>query len=205
MNIVEHFSLINCEGGNLLQEQIHEMECCLTEHGYHHIERSSRGTTNVFYYNDDESIVFVTYYSKNKQENNVAFTTLDKKLFDAEFRYTNKKIGFATRSDKSLKAVVSNGTSNVLLCHMTLGIVGRGICADHKYNSVWLNDSFCVRPATAEQNLRNRWNSKKFVGDEFDYNPAMDFRDTWWLLLGVTMLHELTLEEAMALNKEVRQ
>lgn len=99
-----------------------------------------------------------------------------------------------------MKVIVSRAKTNKILCRLMLGINSKNVCVDHKYHCIWLNDSFCIRPCTYSQNNRNRKCSKRRVGDEFDYDPACDFTEKWWLVLCVTMFHEITWEQAKAYN-----
>lgn len=202
MRLVDMFEAINCKPEDLLLEQISLTENLLVAKGYTTLKRESRGTSNTFYFKEDESVVFVSYYSKNKESDNIGFTTMDKGFFDAEFRYTNRKVAFASR-EKRMKVIVSRGRTNKILCRLMLGIKSKNVCVDHIYHCIWLNDSFCIRPCTYSQNNRNRKCSKRRVGDEFDYDPACDFSEKWWLVLCVTMFHEITWDEAKKLNLEV--
>lgn len=199
MRITERFEALNCKPEDLLLEQISLTEKLLEEKGYTSLERKSRGTSNTFYYKEGEPVVFVSYYSENKESDNIGFTTMDKDFFDTEFRYTNKKVAFVSR-EKGMKVIVSTGKTNKILCRLMLGINSKNVCVDHKYHCIWLNDSFCIRPCTYSQNNRNRKCSKVCVGDAFDYDPACDFSENWWLVLCVTMFHELTWEQAKAYN-----
>lgn len=99
-----------------------------------------------------------------------------------------------------MKVIVSRAKTNKILCRLMLGINSKNVCVDHKYHCIWLNDSFCIRPCTYSQNNRNRKCSKRRVGDEFDYDPACDFSEKWWLVLCVTMFHEITWEQAKEYN-----
>ncbi len=202
MRLVDMYETINCKPEEKLAKQIFLTENMLLEKGYTSLERESRGTSNTFYFKEGEPVVFVSYYSKNKKSDNVGFTTMDKDFFDAEFRYTDRKVAFASR-EKGMKVIVSSGRTNKILCRLMLGINSKNVCVDHKYHCIWLNDSFCIRPCTYSQNNRNRKCSKRCVGDEFDYDPACDFSEKWWLVLCVTMFHELTWDEAKKLNLEV--
>lgn len=202
MRLVDMYETINCKPEEKLAKQIFLTENMLLEKGYTSLERESRGTSNTFYFKEGEPVVFVSYYSKNKKSDNVGFTTMDKDFFDAEFRYTDRKVAFALR-EKGMKVIVSSGRTNKILCRLMLGINSKNVCVDHKYHCIWLNDSFCIRPCTYSQNNRNRKCSKRCVGDEFDYDPACDFSEKWWLVLCVTMFHELTWDEAKKLNLEV--
>ncbi len=167
--------------------------------GYTSLKRESRGTSNTFYFKEGEPVVFVSYYSKNKESDNIGFTTMDKEFFDDEFRYTDGKVAFSSR-ENGMKVIVSRAKTNKILCRLMLGINSKNVCVDHKYHCIWLNDSFCIRPCTYSQNNRNRKCSKRRVGDEFDYDPACDFTEKWWLVLCVTMFHEITWEQAKAYN-----
>lgn len=202
MRLVDMYETINCKPEEKLAKQIFLTENMLLEKGYTSLEREGRGTSNTFYFKEGEPVVFVSYYSKNKKSDNVGFTTMDKDFFDAEFRYTDRKVAFASR-EKGMKVIVSSGRTNKILCRLMLGINSKNVCVDHKYHCIWLNDSFCIRPCTYSQNNRNRKCSKRCVGDEFDYDPACDFSEKWWLVLCVTMFHELTWDEAKKLNLEV--
>ena len=196
------FEAVEGNAEEKLAGQISLTENWLVAMGYTSLKRESRGTSNTFYFKEGEPVVFVSYYSKNKKSDNVGFTTMDKDFFDAEFRYTDRKVAFASR-EKGMKVIVSSGRTNKILCRLMLGINSKNVCVDHKYHCIWLNDSFCIRPCTYSQNNRNRKCSKRCVGDEFDYDPACDFSEKWWLVLCVTMFHELTWDEAKKLNLEV--
>lgn len=176
MRLVDMYETINCKPEEKLAKQIFLTENMLLEKGYTSLERESRGTSNTFYFKEGEPVVFVSYYSKNKKSDNVGFTTMDKDFFDAEFRYTDRKVAFASR-EKGMKVIVSSGRTNKILCRLMLGINSKNVCVDHKYHCIWLNDSFCIRPCTYSQNNRNRKCSKRCVGDEFDYDPACDFSE----------------------------
>lgn len=202
MRLVDMFEAVEGNAEEKLAGQISLTENWLVAMGYTSLKRESRGTSNTFYFKEGEPVVFVSYYSKNKKSDNVGFTTMDKDFFDAEFRYTDRKVAFASR-EKGMKVIVSSGRTNKILCRLMLGINSKNVCVDHKYHCIWLNDSFCIRPCTYSQNNRNRKCSKRCVGDEFDYDPACDFSEKWWLVLCVTMFHELTWDEAKKLNLEV--
>lgn len=202
MRITERFETVKGNAEEKLAGQISLTEKLLIEKGYTSLKRESRGTSNTFYYKEDEPVVFASYYSKNKESDNIGFTTMDKDFFDAEFRYTDRKVAFASR-EKGMKVIVSSGRTNKILCRLMLGINSKNVCVDHKYHCIWLNDSFCIRLCTYSQNNRNRKCSKVCVGDAFDYDPACDFSEKWWLVLCVTMFHEITWDEAKKLNLEV--
>lgn len=199
MRITERFEAIKGNAEEKLAGQVSLTENWLVEKGYTSLKRESRGTSNTFYFKEGEPAVFVSYYSKNKESDNIGFTTMDKEFFDDEFRYTDGKVAFSSR-ENGMKVIVSRGKTNKILCRLILGINSKNVCVDHKYHCIWLNDSFCIRPCTYSQNNRNRKCSKKRVGDEFDYDPACDFSEKWWLVLCVTMFHELTWEQAKAYN-----
>ena len=199
MRLVDMYETINCKPEEKLAKQIFLTENMLLEKGYTSLERESRGTSNTFYFKEGEPVVFVSYYSKNKASDNIGFTTMDKNFFDDEFRYTDGKVAFSSR-ENGMKVIVSRAKTNKILCRLMLGIDSKNVCVDHKYHCIWLNDSFCIRPCTYSQNNRNRKCSKRRVGDEFDYDPACDFTEKWWLVLCVTMFHELTWDEAKKLN-----
>lgn len=199
MRITERFEAINCKPEEMLFEQISLTGNMLLAKGFTSLKRESRGTSNTFYFKEGEPVVFVSYYSKNKESDNIGFTTMDKDFFDDEFRYTDGKVAFSSR-ENGMKVIVSRAKTNKILCRLMLGINSKNVCVDHKYHCIWLNDSFCIRPCTYSQNNRNRKCSKRRVGDEFDYDPACDFSEKWWLVLCVTMFHELTWDEAKKLN-----
>ena len=199
MRLVDMFEAVKGNAEEKLAGQISPTEKLLEAKGYTSLKRESRGTSNTFYYKEGEPVVFASYYSKNKESDKIGFTTMDKDFFDAEFRYTDRKVAFASR-EKGMKVIVSRGRTNKILCRLMLGIKSKNVCVDHIYHCIWLNDSFCIRPCTYSQNNRNRKCSKRCVGDEFDYDPACDFSDKWWLVLCVTMFHEITWEQAKAYN-----
>ena len=199
MRLVDMFEAVKGNAEEKLAGQISLTENWLVAKGYTSLKRESRGTSNTFYFKEGEPVVFVSYYSKNKESDNIGFTTMDKDFFDAEFRYTDGKVAFASR-ENGMKVIVSRGKTNKILCRLILGINSKNVCVDHKYHCIWLNDSFCIRPCTYSQINRNRNCSKRCVGDEFDYDAACDFSEKWWLVLCVTMFHELTWEQAKAYN-----
>lgn len=202
MRLVDMFEAVKGDAEEKLVGQISLTEKLLEAKGYTSLKRESRGTSNTFYFKEGEPVVFVSYYSKNKESDNIGFTTMDKDFFDDEFRYTDGKVAFSSR-EKGMKVIVSSGRTNKILCRLMLGINSKNVCVDHKYHCIWLNDSFCIRPCTYSQNNRNRKCSKRRVGDEFDYDPACDFSEKWWLVLCVTMFHELTWEQAKEYNMGV--
>ncbi len=99
-----------------------------------------------------------------------------------------------------MKAIVSMNGTYVPLAHFAFKEIPKGLCVDHIFNDIRFNDSSAVRLATPEQNSRNRSCSKKVAGDDFDYDASRDFREKWWLVLCVTMFHELTWEQAKEYN-----
>ena len=199
MRLVDMFEAVEGNAEEKLAGQISLTENWLVAMGYTSLKRESRGTSNTFYFKEGEPVVFVSYYSKNKESDNIGFTTMDKEFFDDEFRYTDGKVSFSSR-ENGMKVIVSRAKTNKILCRLMLGINSKNVCVDHKYHCIWLNDSFCIRPCTYSQNNRNRKCSKRRVGDEFDYDPACDFTEKWWLVLCVTMFHEITWEQAKAYN-----
>lgn len=180
------------------------MEKFLKEKKYKETElRKSHGTCNWFYYKDDEPVVFMSYY---KELSGLAsFTTMDKTTFDKIFfNNKRKKVAFTERNDGNLKAIVSMNGTNVSLAHLGFDKVPKGYLVDHALHETRFNDNIAVRLVTTEQNNRNRKQSKKFAGDEFDYDAKSDFRDNWYLVLCATMLHEITLEEAKEYNAKMK-
>lgn len=197
MGIVDDFKKIKGNASEKLAGQISLTEKLLVEKGYSYTVRFIHGTINWFYHKDGEPVVLVVYYSTYSWL--TSFATMDKEVYDKWFADTNKKVAFTPRTDGKMKAIVSMNGTYVPLAHLALDIPA-GYCVDHKYHCIWLNDSFCIRPCTYSQNNRNRKCSKRRVGDEFDYDPACDFSEKWWLVLCVTMFHELTWEQAKAYN-----
>lgn len=189
-------------------QQIMLIEDHLLKKGYFCKERYSHGTYNCFYYKDDEPVVFMSYY--NELSGLVSFTTMDKTTFDETFfNNKRKKVAFTERNDGNLKAIVSMDKGYTPLAHFifTGNKIPEGYVADHTFHETRLNDTISVRQATKEQNNRNRKNRKKSADsekDEFDYDAKCDFRDTWWLVLCATMLHEITLDEAKEYNAKMK-
>lgn len=99
MRITERFEAIKGNAEEKLAGQVSLTENWLVEKGYTSLKRESRGTSNTFYFKEGEPVVFVSYYSKNKESDNIGFTTMDKDFFDAEFRYTDGKVAFASREN----------------------------------------------------------------------------------------------------------
>lgn len=187
-------------------KQILLMECYLLKKGYFCKERHSHNTYNWFYYKDDEPVVFVSYY--NQRSGLIAFTTMNKITFDEIFfNNKRKKVAFTERNDGNLKAIVSVNRKYVPLSHLGFDKIPEGYVVDHALHETRFNDDIAVRLVTIEQNNRNRKNRKKSEdseNDEFDYDEKSDFRDTWWLVLCATMLHEISLEEAKEYNAKMK-
>lgn len=198
MGIVDDFKKIKGNAEEKLVGQLSLVEKLLVEKGYYCTERFSYGTFNWFYHKDDEPVVLVTCYSTITWL--TSFATMDKVVYDRWFADTNKKVAFTPRTDGKLKAIVSMNGTYVPLAHFAFKEIPKGLCVDHIFNDIRFNDSSAVRLATSEQNSRNRSCSKKVAGDDFDYDASRDFREKWWLVLCVTMFHELTWEQAKAYN-----
>lgn len=198
MKVTEQFEEIKGNTKEKLVEQLSLTEKLLVERGYTCTERLSYGTYNWFYHKDDEPVVLVIYYSTYTWL--VSFTTMDKDVYDEFFADTKKKVAFTGRTDGKKKAIVSMNKTYVPLSHFPFKEIPAGYCVDHIFNDIRFNDSSAVRLATAEQNSRNRSCSKKVAGDDFDYDASRDFREKWWLVLCVTMFHELTWEQAKEYN-----
>lgn len=198
MRLVDMFETVKGNAEEKLAVQISLTEKLLIEKGYSCTERFSYGTFNWFYHKNDEPVVLVVYYST--YSGLVSFTTMDKDVYDDFFADTKKKVAFTGRTDGKKKAIVSMNKTYVPLSHFPFKKIPEGMCVDHIFNDIRFNDSSSVRLATSEQNSRNRSCSKKVAGDEFDYDSACDFSENWWLVLCVTMFHELTWEQAKAYN-----
>lgn len=187
-------------------QQIILMEDYLLKKGYFCKERYSHGTYNCFYYKDDEPVVFMSYY--NELSGLVSFTTMDKTTFDKIFfNNKRKKVAFTERNDGNLKAIVSMDKGYMPLSHLGFNKIPEGYVVDHALHETRFNDDIAVRLAKIEQNNRNRKNRKKSEdseNDEFAYDAKSDFRDTWWLVLCATMLHEITLDEAKEYNAKMK-
>lgn len=201
MRLVDMFETVKGNAEEKLAGQISLTEKLLIEKGYSCTERFSHGTCNWFYHKYDEPVVLVVYYSTYSRL--VSFTTVDKVVYDEFFADTKKKVAFTGRADGKLKAIVSMNGTYVPLAHLAFDCIPAGYCVDHIINDIRFNDSSAVRLATSEQNSRNRSCSKKVAGDDFDYDASRDFREKWWLVLCVTMFHEITWDEAKKLNLEV--
>ena len=198
MGIVDDFKKIKGNAEEKLVGQLSLVEKLLVEKGYSCTERFSYGTFNWFYHKDDEPVVLVTCYSTITWL--TSFATMDKVVYDRWFADTNKKVAFTLRTDRKMKAIVSMNGTYVPLAHLAFDCIPAGYCVDHIFNDIRFNDSSAVRLATSEQNSRNRSCSKKVAGDDFDYDASRDFREKWWLVLCVTMFHELTWEQAKEYN-----
>lgn len=198
MEVTEQFEEIKGNTKEKLVEWLSVVEKLLAERGYTCTERFSHGTFNWFYHKDGEPVVLVVYYSTYTWL--VSFTTMDKDVYDEFFADTKKKVNFTGRTDGKMKAIVSMNKTYVPLSHFPFKEIPKGLCVDHIFNDIRFNDSSAVRLATSEQNSRNRSCSKKVAGDDFDYDASRDFREKWWLVLCVTMFHEITWDEAKKLN-----
>lgn len=198
MRLVDMFEAVKGTAKEKLVGQISLTERLLVEKGYSCTVRFSHGTFNWFYHKDGEPVVLVVYY--NTITWLTSFTTMDKDVYDKWFANSKKKVAFTPRTDGKLKAIVSMNGTYVPLAHFAFKEIPKGLCVDHIFNDIRFNDSYAVRLATSEQNSRNRSCSKKIAGDDFDYDKARDFRENWWLVLCVTMFHELTWEQAKAYN-----
>ena len=198
MRITERFEAINCKPEEMFFEQISQVEKLLEKKGYICTERFSYGTYNLFYHKEGETVVFVTYYNTHNKV--VSFTTMSEDTYLKWFANSKKKVAFTLRTDGKMKAIVSMNGTYVPLAHLAFDCIPAGYCVDHIFNDIRFNDSSAVRLATSEQNSRNRSCSKKVAGDDFDYDASRDFREKWWLVLCVTMFHEITWEQAKAYN-----
>lgn len=198
MKLVDVFEAVKGNAEEKLVEWLSVVEKLLAKRGYTCTERLSHGTYNWFYHKDGEPVVLVVYYSTYTWL--VSFTTMDKYVYDEFFADTKKKVAFTGRTDGKLKAIVSMNGTYVPLAHLAFDCIPAGYCVDHIFNDIRFNDSSAVRLATSEQNSRNRSCSKKVAGDNFDYDASRDFREKWWLVLCVTMFHELTWEQAKEYN-----
>ena len=84
MRITERFEAIKGNAEEKLAGQVSLTENWLVEKGYTSLKRESRGTSNTFYFKEGEPVVFVSYYSKNKESDNIGFTTMVKWLLHQE-------------------------------------------------------------------------------------------------------------------------
>ncbi len=198
MKVTEQFEEIKGNTKEKLVEQLSLVEKMLAERGYTCTERLSYGTYNWFYHKEGETVVFVTYYNTHNKV--ISFTTMSEGTYLKWFANSKKKVAFTPRTDGKLKAIVSMNGTYVPLAHFAFDCIPAGYCVDHIFNDIRFNDSSAVRLATSEQNSRNRSCSKKVAGDDFDYDASRDFRENWWLVLCVTMFHEITWEQAKAYN-----
>ena len=99
MRLVDMFEAVKGNAEEKLAGRISLTENWLVAKGYTSLKRESRGTSNTFYFKEGEPVVFVSYYSKNKESDNIGFTTMDKEFFDDEFRYTDGKVAFSSREN----------------------------------------------------------------------------------------------------------
>ena len=184
-----------------LIEEINLLERYLSDNKFKYIEHESHGTSNGFYYKSDVDVVFVTYY--NRYSDLVAYTLMDKSLFDTMFASNiKKKIAFTERRDSQYKAIVSMNGTYVPLSHLVVNFNrDENECVDHMLSNIWINISKYLRVCSIAENNKNKRNRKNKSDSKFDYNSAMDFRENWWLIPLATMLHVITMEDAIECNR----
>lgn len=184
-----------------LIEEINLLERYLSDNKFKYIEHESHGTSNGFYYKSDVDVVFVTYY--NRYSDLVAYTLMDKSLFDTMFASNiKKKIAFTERRDSQYKAIVSMHGTYVPLSHLAVNFNRNEYeCVDHMLSNIWINISEYLRVCSIAENNKNKRNRKNKSDSKFDYNSAMDFRENWWLIPLATMLHVITMEDAIECNR----
>ena len=71
MRLVDMFEAVKGNAEEKLAGQVSLTENWLVAKGYTSLKRESRGTSNTFYFKEGEPVVFVSYYSKNKESDNI--------------------------------------------------------------------------------------------------------------------------------------